>query len=153
MRESIRQPGYLLIELIAALTLVAIAVAALLPGVVGRSEATKRSEAVQSVIDLDRRARAAALKNGPSVLRANAEDGAILLLGCNGDPIGDVSISDGDAYLLESGGDMPLRQILFDRLGRTRDYRVLLRSDSWQTIVHFSGVSGVVRTESRDGAL
>lgn len=153
MPEPRRKPGYLLVELIAALTLVAIAVAALLPSVAGRSEAARRDEIVQRVIGMDRRARSAALRDGPVVLRTDPDrQTASLVLGAqNGDRLGKIALKGFDLYLLDAGSETRLDRVVTDRLGRTPDYRVLVRAEGWEASVGFVGTSGIASVQRPDG--
>lgn len=146
MRQAKSKPGYLLIELLAALTLAAIAITALLPSIASRSDAALHTELVQQAIDLDRRARSASLRAGPVVMRQTDGQG-LTLANRTGDQIGSAGSPKGQIYLL-GVTDSPIVQIRFDVLGRSPSYRLAVQSHGRTTLVTFDGLSGIALAES-----
>jgi type II secretory pathway pseudopilin PulG len=141
------RPGYLLIELIAAVALLSLAVAALLPSVVGRSEASRQSELIERLADLDRRARLLSLREGPVRLTLDSE--RIML---RATPVQAESAvlrvpTDGwESRLLDSGTQTEVVAVLIDRLGRSQDYILLLERDGSRLTLQVDGRTGRVRT-------
>lgn len=140
------RPGYLLIELIAAVVLLSLAVAALLPSVVGHSEASRQSELIECLADLDRRARLLSLREGPVRLTFDSE--RIML---QATPVQAESVvlrvpTDGwEFHLLDSGTQTEVVAVLIDRLGRSQDYILLLERDGSRLTLQVDGRTGRVR--------
>lgn len=153
MRARLDQRGYLLVEVIAALTLVAIATAAILPAVSGRSERARLGVVTQHLIDLDRRARVGALREGPTVLRLDDDPPMLVLVNRSGDPLARIDTGAAtEIYLLDESETITLEQVVFDRLGRSPNYHALLRSPDQTTIIKVDGLTGRTEISSRNSA-
>ena len=139
------QRGYLLLELVAAVALLAIAVAALLPAVAGRTESAREAEMFHRVCDLERRARLLSLRDGPvritvdesrGELRATPVDAPVAALRVRADRA--------ELHLLDPGTRAELPAVPIDRLGRSMDYLLLIRHDGTDRILRVDGLTGRV---------
>lgn len=147
MPISRARPGYLLIELIAAVALLSLAVAALLPSVVGRSEASRQSELIHRLTDLDRRARLLSLREGPVRLTLDPDRSALLATSNLAESaVLRVNTDGWEAHLLDAETKAELSGISIDRLGRSQDYQLFLESDGLRLTLQVDGRTGRVRT-------
>jgi type II secretory pathway pseudopilin PulG len=150
MHRTRSRTGYLLIELVAAVVLIAAATAALLPSLAGRSEAARRAELIQRFVDFDRRARLLSLREGPVRLTTDA-DGASLRVGAVHDEVPALRApADGwTLHLLDAGSRREVPSVTIDRLGRSDDYLVLLDRNGTRLTLRFDGRTGrLVTTEA-----
>jgi type II secretory pathway pseudopilin PulG len=148
MPISRARPGYLLIELIAAIALLSLAVAALLPSVVGRSEASRQSELIHRLTDLDRRARLLSLREGPVRLTLDPDRSALLATSNLAESgVLRVNTDGWEAHLLDAETKAELAGISIDRLGRSQDYLLFLESDGLRIILQVDGRTGRVDKE------
>jgi type II secretory pathway pseudopilin PulG len=147
MPISRARPGYLLIELFAAVALLSLAVAALLPSVVGRSEASRQSELIERLADLDRRARLLSLREGPVRLTLDSERIMLQATPVQAESaVLRVSTDGWEPSLLDAGTQTEVVAVLIDRLGRSQDYILLLERDSSRLTLQIDGRTGRVRT-------
>jgi type II secretory pathway pseudopilin PulG len=145
------KPGYLLIELIAAVALLSLAVAVLLPSVVGRSEASRRSELAERLADLDRRARVLSLREGPLRLTLDPDRSTLLAAPARAESAVLRVTADGwQARLLDAETRAEVAGVLIDRLGRSQDYLLLLEGDGSRLTLRVDGRTGRVRTAELD---
>lgn len=134
--------GYLLIELIAVVTLAAMAAAALIPALAGPSETVRRNALVNRLHNLDQRARAVSLRQGPVLLRADADHSALCVHDNQAEHLMHTAIDDAELYILDRETDQVIPGVLVDRLGRSADYRLLIRAGGKDTILRFDGMTG-----------
>lgn len=135
--------GYLLAELLCAILLVAIATAAIAPGVFNRSESVIIKDVCAKLVDLDRRARMASIADGPVVIKVDT-DASVLHLISEGEQISSTRIAR-SMFILDQDG-RPMQQIEFDRLGRSQNYTIHISSDHERALLlHFDGFSGRLR--------
>lgn len=148
MPASPVKPGYLLVELVAAVALLSLAVAALLPSLFTRSSSLQRFELIEHLADLDRRARMLSLREGPvhlaidpklAMMSAATVHAESALLG--------VSIQGWELRLLDADNQMEIAGVLIDRLGRSSDYTMLLHDKDSRLALRFDGHTGRVRVE------
>lgn len=142
MRAIRSQPGYLLVELIAAVTLSAVAVAALIPAVSGRSEETRRSELIMRITDFDRRVRLLSLREGPVRLELHPTGELTAFAVRGGEPTLRLPLGAAEAQLMDAGKSTRTSAVVFDRLGRSTDYSVLLRIRGSRQSIHIDGLTG-----------
>lgn len=148
MPISRARPGYLLIELIAAVALLSLAVAALLPSVVGRSESSRQSELIDRLADLDRRARLLSLREGPVRLMLDPDRSALLATSNLAESaVLRVTTDEWEIHLLDAETKTELSGISIDRLGRSQDYLLFLESDGSRIILQVDGRTGRVEKE------
>lgn len=142
MRAFRSQPGYLLVELIAAVTLSAIAVAALIPTVSGRSDETRRSELTLLITDFDRRVRLLSLREGPVRLELDPTGKLIASTVRDGETTLRLPLDTVETHLIDAETNNQTPSVVFDRLGRSVDYSVLLRKRGWRQSIRFDGLTG-----------
>lgn len=154
MRTTAGQPGYLLVELVAAVTLLGVAVAALLPAVAGRSEASRRAELIERLTDLDERARLLSVREGPIRLAMGpAARELVVTHADNPVPILLLELPRTEVQLLDPDTLEELGWILFDRLGRSEDYLLLLRDPGGgEDRLRVHGLTGRVSRDTPGGA-
>lgn len=146
MPTSRTKPGYLLIELIAAVALLSLAVAALLPPVVGRSESSRQSELIARLADFDRRARLLSLREGP--VRLTLDPDCTMLHAALMQAESTVLRVPTDGWvpsLLDAETQTTVTAVLIDRLGRSQDYILLLDRDGSRLTFHVDGRTGRVQ--------
>ncbi len=147
MPISRARPGYLLIELIAAIALLSLAVAALLPSVVGRSESSRHSDLIHRLTDLDRRARLLSLREGPVRITLDPDRSALLATSNLAEsPVLRAATDEWNIHLLDSETKAELSGISIDRLGRSQDYLLFVETDGSRLILQVDGRTGRVRT-------
>lgn len=147
MPTSQARPGYLLIELIAAVALLSLAVASLLPSVVGRSESSRQSELIHRLTDLDRRARLLSLREGPVRLTLYPDRSALLATSNFPESaVLRVNTDEWEVHMLDAETKTELTGISIDRLGRSQDYLLFLESNGLRIILQVNGHTGRVRT-------
>lgn len=145
MNRARTNPGYLLVELLGAIILIAIAAAVIVPGVVIRSEPSAVNRACAQIADLDRRARIASIADGPVVMALDAEANVLSLTNAH-ERITAAPI-ERSVFILDRD-DRPIQRVEFDRLGRSADYTVQIRSDSDRTsVLHIDGFTGHMHRE------
>lgn len=142
MRAFRSQPGYLLVELIAAVTLSAVAVAALIPAASGRSEETRRSELIMRITDFDRRVRLLSLHEGPVRLELHPIGEMTASVVRGGEQTLRLPLGAVEAQLVDAGWNTQTSAVVFDRLGRSADYIVLLRTRDLRQSIHIDGLTG-----------
>jgi type II secretory pathway pseudopilin PulG len=148
MPSQCTRPGYLLFELIAAIALLSLAVAALLPSVVGRSAASRQSELIHRLTDLDRRARLLSLREGPIRLTLDPDRSALLATSNLAEfAVLRVNTDGWRAHLLDANTKAELSGISIDRLGRSQDYQLFLERDGSRIILQVDGRTGRVDKE------
>jgi len=132
--------GYLLIELLAAVILIAVAAAALIPSIVTQSQAADQRSLVSRLLSLDRRARALSLREGPVVLRHDPDQSEIRMIS----DAGDVTVTEfGQAELgfVDHEGNA-IEQIKIDRFGRSSTYTIRIEIDGSRTKLKIHGWTG-----------
>lgn len=130
--------GFTLLETIAVVVLLGLAVTTLAMSLAGPAEAARLRSAESVFLDLDRRARHAALRRGPVLL--SVRDGSL-----------EIAPGSGDSTVLATrpvpagvkielvGGRSELR---VDALGRTEDYRARLTTERSEIVVRVDGLTG-----------
>jgi|GEM_PF-2289655 len=150
MRAFRSQPGYLLVELIAAVTLSAIAVAALIPAVSGRSEQTRRSELIMRITDFDRRVRLLGLQEGPVRLELGSTRELTASVARGGEPTLRLRLDAGEVHLMDPEKGTQTNFVVFDRLGRSADYIMFLRTRGSRLSIHVNGLTGRATLNSEE---
>lgn len=151
MTASHARPGYLLIELIAAVVLLSLAVTALLPALSGRSNALHQSELVEQVTDFDRRARVLSLREGPVRLTVDTDQAVLSAAPLHLESIVlRAAVKGWEPRLLDAETQAEITAVFIDRLGRSEDYILLLHDGRSRLILRFEGRTGRVRGEELD---
>tara|TARA_E500000318_G_scaffold8683_5_gene8114 strand:- start:6545 stop:6997 length:453 start_codon:yes stop_codon:yes gene_type:complete len=135
--------AYILAELLCTILLIAIATAAIAPGVFNRSESAVMNDICAQIADLDRRARIASIADGPVVIRLGT-DANVLRLISQGEQISSSPIVR-SIYMLDQEG-RPIQRVEFDRLGRSQNYTIHISADHKRALLlYFDGFSGRMR--------
>lgn len=137
--------GYLLVELLAAVTLLAVLFAAVVPGLVPRAERAREAEIRSRLVSLDAAARAMAVAEGTVYLRVSAEDTSRIELWSN-DPAEIRSVVNLEGVvigLIDPRSTRPLGGVAYDRLGRTDAFEIHVRRDSGEASQIGFGIFGV----------
>lgn len=151
MRVTTTKPGYLLVEVIAAITLLAIATAALIPSLAFRTDESEVDHVVLSVTDLDRRARVLSLRDGPAAIRVLPDQGEIVLLDRSGERAGSVRTGRFQVSLLANNAEELLPAVRIDRAGRSASYRVLITTGERSTLIRVNGLTGATSIAEQPG--
>lgn len=152
MRVTTTKPGYLLVEVITAITLLAIATAALIPSLASRTDQSEMDQVVLSVTDLDRRARVLSLRDGPAAIRVLPDQGAIVLFDRSGQRAGSVRTGGFQVSLLATDAEELLPAVRIDRTGRSASYLVLITIGGRRTLIRVNGLTGATSIAEQPGA-
>ena len=145
--------GLTLIEMLAVVTLLALTVSLVTASFVGSIDSARLREAESIVRDTDARARLRARTTCPVRLSA---DRSSLVLQC--DELGvheptsnepaPIALPDhARVFLLSADGTEPLSSIRFDKLGRSRDYRVRIELGESSRTLHIAGLTGWIEED------
>jgi prepilin-type N-terminal cleavage/methylation domain-containing protein len=134
--------GFTLMEVLAVVLLLTLAMGATAAGIAASSDATKLRAATAAALDLDRRARLHS-RTGARVILA-AEPGHIgIRQWATGEQLADVPLPTGiAARLTDPTGEHPLASIVFDCTGATPDYRLVLSLDNQTRSLLIAGLTG-----------
>lgn len=139
------RPGLTLIEVMAVVTLLAIAAAVATAGLSGAHEAAQLQEAVSVFRNADAQARFLASTGDHVLLRIGEEPNTVELRSVG---IGHVRTftlgTHVSAGLLDRAGDARIDVVRIDRLGQSWDYRVSLRVGERTGTLRVSGLTGWV---------
>jgi len=128
MRTARSNPGYLLIELLAAITLLALAYAALMPTIASRAGVAGRRDTRSRIESIDALTRVAAISEGPLVLRIDTDASRLVVQSNDGaETIRSLIYNEADWYLVAPETDRPIGGVVVDRLGRSMAYTVVVR--------------------------
>lgn len=145
-----RRGGFTLIEVLAAVTIVALATAALTVGL-GAADANARLRALTAdLIDLDARARLLARTDGACELRFprdEAEREVTLVLLGREDMFTSVALPMNGRVEARTLDGHPLEAVRVDRSGRSVDYRVMVALDELAATWAVAGLTGWVEWE------
>lgn len=147
MRAPTNTRGYLLVEMLAAVILIGVAAAALIPSIINQSQSADRRSIDHRILDLDRRARALALREGPVVLRLESKEYEVHMITDSGSVI--VTMFERVELGFTDSEGTPIEQIMIDRFGRSSSYRIRVGIDDAQFELSINGLTGN-RQESED---
>lgn len=142
-----RTSAFTLIECLAVVALLALAVATLAAGLAPSAAEARIRDAKSVVLDLDARARALAMQGEPVVLLASK--GRVTVR------VGSATTSERElprtieVVLTEPGTGTPLDGVRIDTWGRSSDYAILLHSGDRRARTLVSGLSGYAFGETR----
>jgi type II secretory pathway pseudopilin PulG len=135
VRARPHKRGYLLIELLAAMILIAVAAAALIPSIINQSQAADRRSLESRLLDLDRRARALSLREGPVVLRHDPDQSEIRMISDAGS-VSRTEFGQAELGLVDPEGNA------IDRFGRSGSYTIRIDIDGSRTELKIHGWTG-----------
>lgn len=140
--------GLTLIEMLAVVTLLALTVSLLTASFAGSVGAARLREAASIVREADARARLRSRTTGPIRLTLSEDRSALLLRtdeSADGGPAPIKLPEFARAFLLSADGTAPLGSIRFDRLGRSRDYRIRIELGELARSLHIAGLTGWIQ--------
>jgi type II secretory pathway pseudopilin PulG len=140
VRARPHKRGYLLIELLAAMILIAVAAAALIPSIINQSQAADRRSLESRLLDLDRRARALSLREGPVVLRHDPDQSEIRMISDAGS-VSRTEFGQAELGLVDPEGNA-IDRIKIDRFGRSGSYTIRIDIDGSRTELKIHGWTG-----------
>lgn len=147
MRAQRSSSAYTLIEVLAVLVLMGLMAAALVPSLAQSSARADRTRLLADVVHLDAHARQLASAGQVHVVRLESERVSLRTLSVassNGPVIKDLQIPDHiEIELIDDEGD-----IVFNTLGQSPNYTVVVRSGSWAQAIAFNGRSGWYKREA-----
>ncbi|MEL6396630.1 MAG: type II secretion system protein [Planctomycetota bacterium] len=130
--------GFTLLETIAVVVLLGLATSTLAVSLAGPAEAARLRGAESLFLDFDRRARHAAVREGP--VRLAVRDGLLELTGDTDDPTILASRPLPDGIGIEFGGVE--NELRIDALGRSEDYRIRITSENDEIRLRVAGLTG-----------
>ena len=141
-----RASAFTLIECLAVVALLALAVATLAAGLAPSAAEARIRDAKSAVLDLDARARALAMQGEPVVLLAS-EDRVMVRVG-NAAAFERELPRTIEVVLTEPGTGRPLDGVRIGTRGRSSDYAILLHSGDRRTRTLVSGLTGYAFAET-----
>ncbi len=138
--------GFTLIECLAVVALLALAVATLAAGLSSSAAEARLREARTLVLDLDARARAVAMQGEPAVLRVS--EGRVSVHVGNAATFERELPRTVEVVLIEPGTGTPLDGVRIDTRGRSPDYTLSLHSGDRRTQTLVSGLTGYAFAEA-----
>lgn len=138
--------GFTLIECLAVVSLLALAVATLATGLAPSAAEARLREAASAVLDLDARARALAMQGEPVVLLAS--EGRVTVRVGNAAAFERELPRTIEVVLTEPGTGTPLDGVRIGTRGRSPDYILSLHSGDRRTQALVSGLTGYVFAEA-----
>jgi prepilin-type N-terminal cleavage/methylation domain-containing protein len=142
----VRRPGYTLIETLAAVALIGLAVAALLPAVTGRTHQARAAELIHRLGSFHRRACLLAMREGPVRVRAE-EGGSALVAETAVEQIVRFETTGAEVRILDPVDRRERDGFVIDRLGRSTDQVLLLRDRGADILLWIEGRTGRLRME------
>jgi len=119
--------GYLLVEMLAVITLVAMVFVAVMPGLIPKADAIGREELIDRLRSFDEHARIASIREGPLLLRSDPETGSLILQKADSEAtVRQLRLDNADVVLLSAETGRPVRGLAIDRLGRGDAYSVFV---------------------------
>ncbi len=137
------RPAFTLIELLAVIVIVSLVAGIATVGLASASQIAQLHAAAADWRDLDGRARLFGRSLGPVVMSLNSERNAVMLHAPDSkELLSVVTLPDGTAGQIETR--TPNKMIAFDRLGRSVDYDVELRSGERVIRWRVYGLTGLI---------
>lgn len=140
-----RLRAFTLIELLAVLVVLGMAVSVAAVGLSSRSDESKLSDAASSIASLDAMARVRARKGSVAELRFDSSDGTISLTdraSADAPPI-DRELPDGIALeVWERPWGAPIDHLIVDARGQSVDYQVRVSKGDESVTLRFAGLTG-----------
>jgi prepilin-type N-terminal cleavage/methylation domain-containing protein len=141
--EAEHAPAFTLIELLAVIVIVSMVASAVTVGLAATGERTRLHAAAAQWRDLDARGRLLGRSMGPVVMSVVEKGDEVRLRQLpSEDLLSKVSLPKGVTGRIQAAGAS--RSIVFDRLGRTIDYEVQLRSSDRVIGWHANGLTGLM---------
>lgn len=136
--------GFTLLEVLAVIVVLTIVTALGLAGLSSSSSAAELMKVKGGCRNLDAQARLVARTCGASVvIKFDAVSNQLeLLQGDNSDHLAAMSVPEGLSVRFDING-VTTDHIIFDRLGRSSDYRVVIASGNRQSRLDIAGLTGV----------
>ncbi|MEM9373744.1 MAG: type II secretion system protein [Planctomycetota bacterium] len=127
MAHTHHRNGYLLVELLAAITLLTILLGAVVVSITPRTERAGRELLRSRLITIDATARSAAIAEGPLLLRVNKDDGCIELTSMDLRRVLTRSdLGDDSCSFVDPETNRQIGGVVYDRLGRSDPFAILV---------------------------
>lgn len=147
MQNQRSSSAYTLIEVLAVIVLMGLVAATLVPSLAQSSARADRTRLLADVVHLDAQARQLASTGQVHVIRWESERVTLrtpFVASSSSPVVKDVQIPDRFEIELIDGD----RDILFNALGQSPNYTVVVRSDSWAQVIAINGRSGWYKLET-----
>ena len=141
------RPGFTLIELLAVIVIITLTVGTVTVGLASANTSAQLQSAVSQWRNLDARARTLSRALGPVTMSYEAQHALVQVsLLDSGEQLAEITLPRKLSARLVT--DRPADNIVFDRLGRSLDYDVMVTLDNRLVAWHLCGLTGYI-TEPR----